>query len=596
MSYEDDRLNALRALDLLDTPPSESFDRITRMAAQVFGLPIAAVSLTDTDRQWFKSRVGVDHWQIPRELAPCGEVADSCSPLVIRDFQVDEDYKNSNLARSGVRFYAGAPLVTREGYGLGAMCVLGTEPRDVTEQELNSLKDLAAMVMAQIELQHAFGRVDPTTRLPNRHQMSEDIDDAARDHPGEARTVVFVDLIPVQQVSDALRAVGPSFLDDLARTAVQVLKDELPGTRLYSVDSTHLGFMLGTDNPDEMYRVAELVRKSLSNAQQPGGVSLVLRPAVGMSPFRLGSSSSRDVLRFPRSAAQDARDLDKSVAVYSDDQDEAHKRRFTLLTDMPAALQSDDQLHLVFQPRVDLRSHRCVGAEALLRWNHPVLGPVPPGEFIPVIEQTGLARPLTDRVIRSALAQIAVWKAQGRDLVVSVNVSAVNLDEEDFTSRLLSRLAEFHVDPASLELELTESALVSNGQRAIASLEALRAAGLRIAVDDFGTGYSSLSYLKRIPAHCVKIDRSFIQGMIAGSKDLQLVSSMINMLHGMGFTVVAEGVETAEAFGLLQLARCDEAQGYLLARPLAPVAFETWLTGFSDCLAVRAQTTPAKVA
>src|SRR5690554_3025273 len=120
MPYETDRLNALRSLDLLDTPPSESFDRITRMAAQIFNLPIAAVSLSDSDRQWFKSRVGVDHWQIPRDLAPCGEVSDSCGFVAIRDFQADEKYRNSHLGQSGVRFYAGAPLTTSDGYTLGA--------------------------------------------------------------------------------------------------------------------------------------------------------------------------------------------------------------------------------------------------------------------------------------------------------------------------------------------------------------------------------------------------------------------------------------------------------------------------------------------
>ena len=580
MTYETERLNALRALDLLDTPPSESFDRITRMAAQIFGLPIAAVSLTDTDRQWFKSRVGIDHWEIPREIAPCGEVAESCGTLVIRDILSDDVYKHSNLAKSGIRFYAGAPLMTRDGYGLGAMCVLGTEPREVTEQEISSLNDLAAMVMAQIELQHAFGRVDPSTGLANQNQMIDDLEDAARDHPGAERVIVFVDLLPVQHLSEALRVLGTNFVDDLASCAVRLLREALPDTKLYRIDNTHFGFVLESHDADDLHRIVERLCQKLGDAQQSTGIPLILRPAIGLAPFKLASVTARDIVRSARSAAQDARNLDVPVALHSHAEDGAHKRRFTLLTDMPRALKAADQLHMVYQPRVDIASGACVGAEALIRWTHPELGPISPAEFIPIIEQTGLARDLTDWVIRNTLQQIALWQTEGRNLVVSINISAVNLDEADFTDRLLHQLDHFGVKPGSLELELTESALISNGQRALNALNGLKAKGLRIAVDDFGTGYSSLGYLRCIPAHCVKIDRSFVQELGAHSRDLQLVTAMITMLHGMDFRVVAEGVETSEAFHLLGMAGCDEAQGYLLAKPLVPSALESWLDTF----------------
>jgi hypothetical protein len=178
-SHEAERLDALRKLNLLDTPPSEAFDRITRMAAQLFQLPVAAVSLTDSDRQWFKSRVGVEHSTIPRMKAPCAQAADEGQMLVITDLQADDHYRDSPLAASGVRFYAGAPLMTNDGYCLGAMCLLGAEPRQVSEAERAALQDMAAMVMAQIELRHAFGRVDPLSGLPNRNQFIDDFGDLA---------------------------------------------------------------------------------------------------------------------------------------------------------------------------------------------------------------------------------------------------------------------------------------------------------------------------------------------------------------------------------------------------------------------------------
>ena len=213
---EEARLDALRRLDLLDTPPSEAFDRITRMAGQVFGLPIAAVSLTDQDRQWYKSSIGLEHSFMPREKAPCAQVAESNDLLVIPDLLEDPCYCHSPLARSGVRFYAGAPLTTREGFGLGAMCVQGLQPRQICASELASLADLAAMVLAQIELRHAFGRLDPLSGLPNRIQFGEDLDDLARERPrGERRLAVLIDLASPEQLDSVVRVMGPGYFDDM---------------------------------------------------------------------------------------------------------------------------------------------------------------------------------------------------------------------------------------------------------------------------------------------------------------------------------------------------------------------------------------------
>ena len=202
--YETARLDALRRLELLDSPPSEAFDRITRMAAQLFGLPIAAVSLTDANRQWFKSKVGITHDTIPRMRAPCAMVSDEREVLVVPDLLEDPYFRDSPLADGGIRFYAGAPLTTSEGFCLGAMCVLGTEPRQVSLAERQTLTDLATMVMAQIELQHAFGRVDPVSGLPNRNQFIIDFNDLELYEPnGEVRIAALISLASPQELSDA---------------------------------------------------------------------------------------------------------------------------------------------------------------------------------------------------------------------------------------------------------------------------------------------------------------------------------------------------------------------------------------------------------
>ncbi|MHC2107246.1 putative bifunctional diguanylate cyclase/phosphodiesterase [Methylobacterium sp. CM6246] len=235
-----------------------------------------------------------------------------------------------------------------------------------------------------------------------------------------------------------------------------------------------------------------------------------------------------------------------------------------------------DQLRLVFQPRIDLPTGRCIGAEALLRWNHPVLGPVSPSEFVPVIEHSPHAQAMTAFVLETALAQARRWRDAKREIVISINVSAANLHEMDFAHSVQVALERLGLEPERLELEVTESAIMQDAINARRQLDELAAAGVRLAIDDFGTGYSSLAYLQDLPAHVVKIDRSFVLKLSEGQKEMSLVRSMIGLSHDLGYRVVAEGIETVEAADLLLAMQCDEAQGYFFARPLEVDEFQSW--------------------
>jgi EAL domain-containing protein (putative c-di-GMP-specific phosphodiesterase class I)/GAF domain-containing protein len=575
-SHEAERLDALRRLNLLDTPPSEAFDRITRMAAQLFQLPVAAVSLTDSDRHWFKSRVGVEHWSIPRMQAPCAQVADEGRMVVITDLRADEHYCDGPLAASGVRFYAGAPLMTNDGYCLGAMCVLGAEPRQISEAERAALYDMAAMVMAQIELRHAFGRVDPLSGLPNRNQFIDDFGDLALDRPhGEERLAALINLASPEQLSNALRAMGAAFLDEIVAEAVRMLRASVgrSGT-VYHITTTEFAFIAppGTSCAEFREALAALLGRRAASVTS----RFVTTATIGVAPFEAGVTGCADLLRSLHSAAQHAYETDCGVSVFSSEQDAVYRRRFLLINEFGAALESNSQLRLVFQPKVALDSGACIGAEALLRWTHPTLGEVSPGEFIPIIERTSMVRAATHRVLEMALRQLAAWRAGGLELQIAVNVSAVNLLEPDFCERVVAGLEHYGLPAASLALEITESALMKNPRMAEATLNALAAAGVHLAIDDFGTGYSSLAYLQRLPAEVVKIDQSFIRNLDGDERKRSLVSAMIKLSHDLGHRVVAEGVETQEVAQVLKDAGCDGAQGYWYARPLGPQAFEEW--------------------
>lgn len=583
---EANRLEALYQLNLLDTPPSESFDRITRLASQLFDLPIAAVSLTDRDRQWFKSRVGVDHWSIPRDKAPCAEVAETADTLIVPDMLADKCYVSSGLAAVGIRFYAGAPLMTRDGYSLGALCVLGTEPRSVSETEKRALNDLASMVMAQIELQHAFGRIDPLSGLPNRRQFEDDVADLARDDPMSTRIAVLADIALPAQIDNAVRALGSSEIEVIIKEKARSLGSRTGHDgKIYHVAATQFAFLAPSDATIADY--ANAMRSDLDGSLHASAITFPMTPAVGITSFQLGAISAGDVLRMASSAVQDARDAKLPISVYSQDSDGLHQRRFQLVQDFRQALAKDgNQLRLVYQPKLDLATGALIGAEALLRWDHPALGAISPAEFVPLIEHSSLGRALTEWVLDKALLQLAAWPDTVSAFRMAINVSAENLGEVDFVQRVQLALLRHQVRPAQLELEITESAVMGEPEAALAQLAMLAEIGIQIAIDDFGTGYSSMSYLQKMPAHVVKIDRSFIQNLAIEDRDQSLVRSMINLSHELGFKVVAEGIETPHCAQILADLGCDEAQGYLFGRPMEANDFACWTAKRTEIPAV----------
>ncbi|KQT53296.1 hypothetical protein ASG43_18955 [Aureimonas sp. Leaf454] len=575
---EEARLNALRDLNLLDTSPSDSFDRLTRMASRLLEAPVSTISLTDRDRQWFKSKVGVDITEIPREQAPCSYAIGDNEIFVVPDLQADPRFVGSPLAEAGIRFYAGAPLFTRQGYGLGTLCVVDDKVRELDDEGRQVLRDLAGMVMSQIELQTAIGRVDAATGLPNQNQMFEDLEYLARQHRDAEASAMLFELVSHQQYGQGQRVLGTNFTEALIRGGSDRLRPRMGNTaRLYQVGPTRFAVLLtpqyGGDPAAFAAELTEVLELPISCA----GIPVTPTVAVGSCSFVMGELTPRDILRRLLNAVEDACDSEDGHAVYCPTHDQRQARSFMLLNDFAAALHVDDQLALHYQPRIDLATGRWRGVEALLRWTHPQLGPIPPFEFIPAVEQTALAKPLTEWVARTALAQVVSWERDGLSVPVSINVSALNLDEADFAERILAIVATSGAAAELLELEFTESAVAKNACRVVRQLETLRDAGIQIAIDDFGSGYSNLSYLQTLPTSVLKIDRAFITNLEASVRDQRLVRSMIDMAHDLGYRVVAEGIETQEAYDLLREWGCDEGQGYLMARPMAPLQVLSWL-------------------
>ncbi len=299
---------------------------------------------------------------------------------------------------------------------------------------------------------------------------------------------------------------------------------------------------------------------------------------LGLALAAPGVTSADELMRCADLALEHARSEKRALAVYEEALKPAARDQLSLLGELRHAVEHDE-LRLFFQPKIEFKTGRITGAEVLLRWQHPTRGLLNPVDFIPFAEQTGFIRRLTRWTLDHAIAQGAAWRAAGKALGLAVNISADDIGDARLDSRIASMLSRHQLPPGLLTLELTESGFIEDPTQALHMLDAIAALGVSLSIDDFGTGYSSLSQLVRMPVQEMKIDRSFVQGLESDPEFAPVVRYAVDMGHGLGLKVVAEGIETEEAAARLRDFGCDIGQGYLYAKPMPLDAFESWLEG-----------------
>jgi EAL domain-containing protein (putative c-di-GMP-specific phosphodiesterase class I)/GGDEF domain-containing protein len=581
---ETERLAALRELCLLDTPRDPAFDQMTLLASRVFGTSMALISLVDEGRQWFKSRMGLDVQETPRSQAFCAYALYGTEPLIVLDTWQDDRFASNPLVTGspGLRFYAGAPLITAGGLCLGTFCVLDGAPRaDFGATQVEQLRHFARLAMMRIETLRSIGYADPLTQLSNRTRFLEDaalwIDDRPAD--GAQLFAVAIDVCGPAYLEQMQAAFGSDYADGFLLAVSRRLAQRLGPAPVYRIDNTVFACVLAAADQDALENQLRALHRQFCVPCEHQGIPHA--PAVTLGAVTLDSAISHtpvaDTARALGAALAHARAAHRPWAVYHPQLDAVQQRAFRILAAIPGALAADGQLQLHYQPRVDLADGACIGVEALLRWNHPQLGAISPAEFIPLAEKTALIGDITAWVVRAALAQAALWQAAGQRLTVSLNVSAHDLATPAFADSLAQLLAYHRVDPALLEIEFTESAVADDPLAVGLQLRRLRALGVQIAIDDFGMGYSNFSYLKQIPATTLKLDQSFVRALPADMHDVTILCAMIRLGHEFGHRVVAEGIETARAYELLAGWGCDEGQGYWIARPMSAAQLDGWL-------------------
>jgi diguanylate cyclase (GGDEF)-like protein len=422
---------------------------------------------------------------------------------------------------------------------------------------------------------------DTLTGLPNRkllvNECRDRIEAAAADDSHVA--LFLLDLDRFKEINDTLgHHVGDALLKLVARRLAESMR---PGDTVARLGGDEFGIVVADfDDPRTAIDIAERLQAALGEPFRHDGTSFEIEGSIGIALHPEHGSDFETLLQRADVAMYVAKERSTCVEVYSAATDRHSTMRLGMLAELRVALENN-QLELHYQPKADLRSGEVVGAEALLRWRHPERGMVPPDEFIPLAEQTGLMRHVTHFVVDEALGQLARWRAEGLHVQTAVNVCARDLYDRGFADFLRTRLEEHDVPPSALMVEVTEGVLMADPGRAATTLMSLAAIGVGVSLDDFGTGYSSLVHLKRLPVSEVKIDRSFVLRMDVNEDDAAIVRSIIDLASALGLRVVAEGVETREAWDRLAVYGCDAAQGWYLSQALPADELTRWLAEFS---------------
>ena len=551
----------------VDTVPS--LDRITRLASYAFNAPVAFVSILGDVKQRFVSQIGLPAQETSIRASICAHAMTANGVLVVSDLMADPRFRNNPLVTDAphLRFYAGAPLIAKNGVTIGALCIMDREPRDFPHIDQEQLSALAHLVMAQLELRNMSGRLDPVSGLPSRHQLHADYPGILARTPSETRYAVAIDVLDLPRATEVGQVLGLQPMEVLIRRAGVRLRTALEGiATIYHVGVTQFALVVNVPSAKHLeYLVLELRDKML----RP-----LMAAAIPMSPsFHAGicavvddDQSSHDLLRKLLVSVHGAFDARQSFLWYCEGRDAQIHRGYQLASDAKQGL-VDGDFHLEYQPRFRAKGLKPVSVEVLIRWTHPTLGPISPREFIPIFERTALMDLVTDWVLDTALDQLQAWLAQRREIPLSINISSGFLSSVGAWDTIAEKLSSRAIPLSMIEFEITEGEWLSPNSAAVGQIAAMAGAGVRISIDDFGSGYSNFSYLSDLPVHTIKLDKSLIDCVATDPRSRAKVSAIHHLAHELGYLTVAEGVERQEQLDVLKGLGFDQIQGYLLAAP-----------------------------
>ncbi len=562
-------------------PLPEVFDTVTASALDLFDTELAMLYLAEQGVLLVAS-VGTtfdDQHQLPRPMhlrSGIGRAAYAQGELVSTDDYPHSPYANPELVGRGARAAMAAP-VRENGAVVGSLVTVSFRPgyhfTEVQEQTLLSFAEQVSIALSDAKTVATAQQAirDVLTGLPNRvlflERLEEALDRGARAH------VLFLDLDRFKLVNDTR---GHITGDELLRQVGRRLRDCVRGEHLLArFGGDEFAVLVEESGVADILLLAKRMLDAVQRPYLVAGEEVSIDASIGVSASNDGGAAG-DILRDADTAMYRAKQAGGGRYVLFE------KRMHTVLVQR-ASLETDlrhavnrDELFLVFQPILELRTGQVHTAEALVRWQHPTRGVIPPDEFIPLAEETGLIVPVGRRVLAAACEQAAGWVAQPDGAPppgVSVNLSARQLLDPELVRDVRRAIEAARLDPTRLVLEITESAFVSDAATVLDRLRQIREIGVRLAIDDFGTGYSALSYLRHLPVEILKIDRSFVEGLVVGWQGKAFLHTIVRLTETLSMIAVGEGVETPEQLSALQALGCRLGQGYLFARPMESAEF-----------------------
>lgn len=450
--------------------------------------------------------------------------------------------------------------------------------QDVARKVIGLERTIEERVQELLKVSHLL-QYDALTELPNSTLLGDRLTQAialGRRHDTQL-AVMFIGLDRFKRINNALGyPVGDEVLQQVSLSLVATVRDS---DSVFRYGSDEFVIVLhDVQHPQQTQHIADKVLRTISATRHVAGHDLSVTASLGISIYPNDSCNAVELIKHAETAMHTSKERGANVfSFYTKDMNLRAQRQQNLESAIRQALERDEFV-LHYQPKLDLRSGRIVGAEALIRWFQPRSGWVSPADFIPVAEDSGLIVPLTQWVLRQACEQAQAWRGMGLPpLCMSVNVSPIDFRQRDFVDNLAAILKQSGLPPARLELEITESVLMQNVDETVDILQKIKAMGVRLALDDFGTGYSSLSYLRRFPIDVLKIDQSFVRGLNVNSQDAQLISAIIGMGKSLELNIIAEGVETVEQLNFLKTQQCEEGQGFLFSKAVPPKDFAQML-------------------
>jgi PAS domain S-box-containing protein/diguanylate cyclase (GGDEF)-like protein len=540
----------------------------------------------------------VDHTEISwadteRGRGPTGTAARTGTVQVSRDLGSDPRVLawRAEALKRGYASSIALPLVAGPDT-FGVLSIYSKETSAFDNEEVALLKELAADLSfgivthrSNLERGRAEARVerlanfDLLTELPNRVQLIAHLEEVI-EREGCGTDGVALMMLSVDRFDEIQEGVGIAGANDLLKkVALRLGNAAEAGNFIARIADDSFAIIIPQADAERAHELAKHIQWSMTDPFELAGVPLDVRTTSGIAMFPAHGASADALIRRSDIAVRRARKAGLEYALYSGKGETETPQRLILLAELRKAIKNDELL-LYYQPKIDVRARAVSAVEALVRWPHPERGMVPPKDFIPQAEQTGLIRPLTDWVLGAAWKQISHWQRLGIEMPIAVNVSPNTIRDPDFLKQLIALRTQAGGRLDLLQLEVTESALMEDPEQSYDVLSRIRDLGIQIFLDDFGTGYSSLSYIAALPIHAVKIDRSFIIRMMQHERHRAVVIAAISLAHSLGMRVIAEGVETADqAKAVIELG-CDEIQGFFFSKPVPAVELIRWKAGF----------------